>query len=338
VRPIVLGAILEDARTHPKLAHLTDDDMAEIMRTSGIYYLTSTDTIVVPALAGTGEIGHVVIGAQPASGAPSGGSATDGDKPAPPAGPTAGEPAASAPKATPLADPEVLKHILGVTSSDVLWKHATAAGGDDAARELARKAISTAVDEGAHFTHRAAGAIDFDAELLDMLSDIERHTLALKLLEMRNGLHQAQIDGQHVTLADTQIKLAWQNVSFAEKRNRILDELIGQLTAWKRLAYVGALALVAFLVIGGLLAFDAFDLVRDGKMDGWSLPVALFALAVFIISPAMLLIRERPLKGIDEWKPGGKSDASGDGGSGGSGGDAAGAESSGSGAGAGKKK
>jgi hypothetical protein len=41
-------------------------------------------------------------------------------------------------------------------------------------------------------------------------------------------------------------------------------------------------------------------IAADKQISGWSLPLAIFALAVFAASPTVLLLRERPLKGIDE--------------------------------------
>lgn len=34
-----------------------------------------------------------------------------------------------------------------------------------------------------------------------------------------------------------------------------------------------------------------------------AIPIIIFVLALFAISPAVLLLRERPLKGLDEWSP-----------------------------------
>jgi hypothetical protein len=53
-------------------------------------------------------------------------------------------------------------------------------------------------------------------------------------------------------------------------------------------------------------------IAADKQITGWSLPAAIFALAVFAASPTVLLLRERPLRGIDEWMPNAKGSETGD--------------------------
>jgi hypothetical protein len=62
-----------------------------------------------------------------------------------------------------------------------------------------------------------------------------------------------------------------------------------------------------------MAAFGMRALYSD-RIDGYEFGVMLFALAVFAISPAVLLLLERPLAGIDKWTPSGTaSEDEGDG-------------------------
>ncbi len=58
-----------------------------------------------------------------------------------------------------------------------------------------------------------------------------------------------------------------------------------------------------------LFLLYAFNLVRDAKLGGAGLALVIFVLALFAISPAVLLLLERPLKGLDSYSPTGPAPA-----------------------------
>jgi len=53
------------------------------------------------------------------------------------------------------------------------------------------------------------------------------------------------------------------------------------------------------------VAYTLLKLMPDGKISDAAAPIIIFVLALFAISPAVLLLRERPLEGLDKWSPGG---------------------------------
>jgi membrane protein implicated in regulation of membrane protease activity len=73
---------------------------------------------------------------------------------------------------------------------------------------------------------------------------------------------------------------------------------------WRELSEKGPL----FLVIGGAfsaaMVIVAFVLAGYGKIGDLALAGVVFALALFAVSPAVLLLLGRPLAGLDNWTPG----------------------------------
>jgi hypothetical protein len=83
-----------------------------------------------------------------------------------------------------------------------------------------------------------------------------------------------------------------------KKRLKLVDELVASLTAWRRLAYSAAVVLLLVLVFASSLLWVLRSKVAD--LSGFELTGVIVALAVFVISPAVLLLLERPLKQLDE--------------------------------------
>jgi len=107
-------------------------------------------------------------------------------------------------------------------------------------------------------------------------------------------------------LVEQDVELKKELLKQQSQVTQLLDEFVNHAREWRHLANTGNSFLIYLTVfataVTGFLAYLLFD----GKLDAWAFPAAVFVLALFAISPAVLLIIERPLKGIDQWMPGGK--------------------------------
>jgi hypothetical protein len=156
------------------------------------------------------------------------------------------------------------------------------------------------------------GAIEgLDTKALwDALDAEERNALARDLLHSRLALrkHEAARAAQEVELARAGVKAANLHTTMTQERNaealKLVAERRKQVQKWTQLALPGLIALAVTTVFGMAATAWLILLAGRGKISSWSLPAAIFVLALFAASPAVLLLRERPLKGIDEWKPG----------------------------------
>jgi hypothetical protein len=104
------------------------------------------------------------------------------------------------------------------------------------------------------------------------------------------------------------------------ERLELAKELRKQITKWTTIADAGIGVLIAGIIVSVLAIGGVLYMTASGTVSEWVLPAAIFTLALFAVSPAVLLLRERPLEGIDKWMPGGKAssdsgDTSDDGGS-----------------------
>lgn len=80
-------------------------------------------------------------------------------------------------------------------------------------------------------------------------------------------------------------------------------EVQNQTTTWGRLAWPAFALLVAGLGASGYFTYRGFQQVADGKLHGYELIIMIFVLALVAVSPAVLLLLQRPLKGLDQWSP-----------------------------------
>src|SRR6185437_12765981 len=88
-------------------------------------------------------------------------------------------------------------------------------------------------------------------------------------------------------------------------------ELLEHMRVWQSLAKSVPALLYACLAISTVLAGLAFTLAFKKDINGSELALLIFVLALFAVSPSVLFLLERPLKGIDDWSPsGGASDSS----------------------------
>jgi hypothetical protein len=154
---------------------------------------------------------------------------------------------------------------------------------------IASNALSSLFAERKRFAHGISWVYAPEIELLDRCAQGQRQGLAKRLFESRAGI------------ADYQLRLE-------AERLEVVRELRGQIHKWTSIAGWG----LGLLVFGFLMMLAALGglmfLVAQGKLSGWALPAAIFALALFAISPAVLLLRERPLEGLDKWMPAGKAE------------------------------
>ncbi|MCV7092642.1 hypothetical protein [Mycobacterium interjectum] len=94
-----------------------------------------------------------------------------------------------------------------------------------------------------------------------------------------------------------------QHAAFLQKRVDLVDQLKKDLVTWRKLAW-WAIGILLFGVATSI-AFTSwgFILVSDSKLKGYELTVLIFVLALVTISPPVLLLLQRPLKGMDNWSP-----------------------------------
>jgi hypothetical protein len=107
------------------------------------------------------------------------------------------------------------------------------------------------------------------------------------------------------------VELGRQAVAREQEAVELLRVFRGQASKWTALATWGVGLLLVTVSFGIAMTTWLVLLAGERKISVWALPTAIFVLALFAISPAVLLIRERPLKGLDEWMPGGKAASKG---------------------------
>lgn len=179
--------------------------------------------------------------------------------------------------------------------------------------DLAEKTVTRLYDARVAYAARASWEVAPELELLDLvdrpLDDPTRtvkRTKAGELLEVRIKLAEAEAN-----LSREEVFLKQELIKQQAIVTVILAEALKQSVAWRDLAKTGKRVLLVLTlfaaVIVGLLTHLLFG---TNRLDPWAYSVAIFALAVFALSPAALLIIERPLKGIDEWTPTAKPDSS----------------------------
>jgi hypothetical protein len=153
-----------------------------------------------------------------------------------------------------------------------------------------------------------------ESELLSRSADPAK--LADDMLRAREGIAAHQLDlgraeigliTQRAALLHTRVATATAEVELVPKRVELAGEavsaaeaLVKQLTRWQELSVWAIRSLVVGTVFAILVVIKLLQLVSDAKIDGWELAIALFELALFVISPPVLLIRERPLQGLDQ--------------------------------------
>jgi hypothetical protein len=125
--------------------------------------------------------------------------------------------------------------------------------------------------------------------------------LARRMLEVRAGLTE-----QDSALRRLKVEARKEEIALQRVLTATLEDFRAQVKKWTWLAGWAPYFLIATLLFAMAMTAWLID-VAASKLDGWALAPAIFALALFAISPVVLLLRERPLEGIDKWMPSGGS-------------------------------
>lgn len=220
--------------------------------------------------------------------------------PAQPAVPAAGaeRDAAAAAEVEPEAPPADIEALENI--HEKLFAGLSKAQKQTIASEYFRRVIRDEASEGeAAFWEKAP-----ELYLLNELeaADADRQSIVRRMLLLKAGLKS------------TQIALDRADLETAQKRNLILDvgvniakEALEGMVQWRALAKPAKNILVATTIFSGLMIIWLFVEADLAAMNGY-VALTMFVLAVFAVSPSVILLLQRPLKGIDEFMPGGKLD------------------------------
>jgi hypothetical protein len=164
-------------------------------------------------------------------------------------------------------------------------------------RDLALRVGTDLFSERASYARAVAWSISPESELLRRAA--ANDPLAKRMLEVRAGLTEPDNELRRQNVESRKQEIELQRVLIAT-----LGDLRAQVRKWTWLAGWAPGFLIATLLFAMAMTAWLID-VAAAKLDGWALAPAIFALALFAISPIVLLLRERPLEGIDKWMPSG---------------------------------
>ncbi|HVD40051.1 MAG TPA: hypothetical protein VNC16_03480 [Solirubrobacterales bacterium] len=180
---------------------------------------------------------------------------------------------------------------------------------------FAEKEIKKLNEERSAFARRSEWSFAPELILLDVLPADEQPSVARALLEVKGGLTPAdaalrtartQLEEKKVELLGQDIEMAKKRVALAGQGVAIAGEIKAHMERWRSLADAALIALVITTIFSMLtIGYILLHLAPAGKISDAAIPVIIFVLALFAISPAVLLLRERPLEGLDKWSPGG---------------------------------
>jgi hypothetical protein len=205
------------------------------------------------------------------------------------AGKDAGKPDGGAsPPATVYERPELARRALGGLSLPRDMWRVVNRGDPSFAKEIAEGLYTERVAQ----SRRIGWILAPERELFELAKEGQAEDTACKLLK-------AKVD---LAVQDVAIRTAHANQQ--SEVGLILGEFRKQAAKWRTLATWGVCILViTSLFAMAMTAYLATLLGGTTKLPAWAYITAIFVLALFAVSPAALLIIERPLKGIDEWKP-----------------------------------
>lgn len=192
-----------------------------------------------------------------------------------------------------------------------LWPHVDAADRG----ELAKKVVGDLYADRSRFARSSEWTFSPETVLLEASPEDQRGDLAQQLLRVRGELTEADaklresraaLEAKKVELAAKDVELAGKRVELAGKGIDIAGEMLAHMQKWRSIANWGIGALCVTTVFSmAAVAYTLLKLMPDGKISDAAAPIIIFVLALFAISPAVLLLRERPLEGLDKWSPGG---------------------------------
>lgn len=191
---------------------------------------------------------------------------------------------------------DVLTAALGTpVDAKQVWKDV-----GDGRREIARSLIEDTAKARIALLEKSAWATAPEMVLLGELGDPVRPELARKILEIRTQSTQADD-----TRRTAEAELVEQRVALAKVLEDTFKEANTQMRTWTKLAGLAKAMLVAATIFAAAGIAAAIVLAARGELGEVETPIIIFSLAVFAISPAVLLLRERPLEGLDKWTPSG---------------------------------
>jgi hypothetical protein len=169
------------------------------------------------------------------------------------------------------------------------------------------------VTDGREFVELLLNAVDphdkaaLAKSYLETLVQRELWTLAPEMV-LVNQMTEGQVSSEKRKLLgevlDVKLGGPTKHAQFLSAAAATAVEIKAQTKTWGRLIWPA----VAILVVGVLASFvftaRGFDLVAKNQMKGYELVGVIFVLALTAISPAVLLLLQRPLAGIDAWSPG----------------------------------
>jgi hypothetical protein len=128
-----------------------------------------------------------------------------------------------------------------------------------------------------------------DLLLFSYIDQGERGRIAASVLSARYGIQSEEARKQ---LESTRAEIAAVKVETAKALKQTIDQ-------WRSLARIAPLFMAFTLLISIAILVGSFLLTKWGKLDGYQFSVVIFMSAVFVLSPATLLLLERPLRGVD---------------------------------------
>lgn len=179
-------------------------------------------------------------------------------------------------------------------------KEVWAAIGAERRQEIARSLTRDGAQARRDLLKKSAWATAPEMVLLDEVGESERAALARKMLETRSAITAADD-----VRRSAEAELAQQRVALAGVLRDTFEEANNQMRTWTRLARLGKVMLVLATIFSAFGIAAAIVFAARGELGEVETPIIIFALAVFAISPAVLLLRERPLEGLDKWTPSG---------------------------------
>jgi hypothetical protein len=128
-----------------------------------------------------------------------------------------------------------------------------------------------------------------DFVLFSYIDAEDQGRLAASILRARHGVQsdqaREQLHSNHEKITAARIEAA-----------KVLQQSIDQ---WRKLAKLAPLFMVLTLLIAVAILAGGFLLAKWGRLDGYQFSVVILMSAVFVASPATLLLLERPLRGVD---------------------------------------
>lgn len=162
------------------------------------------------------------------------------------------------------------------------------AGLDEESRAAcASQYVAQLVEARSIYKEEIAWMLSPEAFLFQHLGPNEKSAIAREILRKRSDV--SDMDRERVRLLRQVVD--------------IVAQMKSQMAFWEKLALLAPKMLIATSVFSALAVGTLFALMFLGRANPLEASVVIFALALFAASPAVLLLNERPLEGIDKWMP-----------------------------------